>query len=47
MCMSRLVSVRVDERLLTRVDLVDFLSEDPTYARYMQRVRYRWIPGLA
>ena len=25
----------------------DFLSEDPTYARYMKRVRYRWIPGLA
>ena len=25
----------------------DFLSEDPTYARYMKRVRYRWIPGIA
>ena len=25
----------------------DFLAEDPTYAHYMQRVRYRWIPGLA
>lgn len=25
----------------------DFLAEDPTYARYMKRVRYRWIPGVA
>ncbi|HJQ83834.1 MAG TPA: methyltransferase [Candidatus Binatia bacterium] len=25
----------------------DFLREDPAYARYMQRVRSRWIPGLA
>jgi protein-S-isoprenylcysteine O-methyltransferase Ste14 len=25
----------------------DFLSEDPTYAQYMRRVRYRWIPGIA
>jgi protein-S-isoprenylcysteine O-methyltransferase Ste14 len=25
----------------------DFLSEDPAYARYMKRVRSRWIPGLA
>jgi protein-S-isoprenylcysteine O-methyltransferase Ste14 len=25
----------------------DFLAEDPTYARYMKRVRYRWIPGIA
>ena len=25
----------------------DFLSEDPTYARYMKRVRYRCIPGIA
>jgi protein-S-isoprenylcysteine O-methyltransferase Ste14 len=25
----------------------DFLGEDPTYARYMERVRYRWVPGIA
>ncbi len=25
----------------------DFLSEDPAYARYMKRVRSRWIPGIA
>lgn len=25
----------------------DFLSEDPAYARYMNRVRSRWIPGIA
>ena len=25
----------------------DFLSEDPSYARYMRRVRWRWIPGVA
>ena len=25
----------------------DFLKEDPTYARYMQRVRSRWIPFVA
>ena len=25
----------------------DFLAEDPTYAQYMKRVRYRWIPGIA
>ena len=25
----------------------DFLAEDPTYARYMQRVRWRWVPGIA
>ena len=24
-----------------------FLAEDPTYAQYMRRVRYRWIPGIA
>ena len=24
-----------------------FLREDPAYARYMQRVRFRWVPGLA
>ena len=23
-----------------------FLSEDPEYAKYMQRVRHRWIPGI-
>jgi len=25
----------------------NFLSEDPAYARYMNRVRSRWIPGIA
>jgi protein-S-isoprenylcysteine O-methyltransferase Ste14 len=25
----------------------EFLSEDPSYARYMRRVRSRWIPGVA
>ena len=25
----------------------DFLREDPAYARYMTRVRCRWIPGVA
>ena len=25
----------------------DFLGEDPAYARYMTRVRCRWIPGVA
>ncbi len=25
----------------------DFLSEDPAYARYMRRVRFRWFPGIA
>ncbi len=25
----------------------DFLSEDPSYVRYMRRVRWRWIPGVA
>jgi protein-S-isoprenylcysteine O-methyltransferase Ste14 len=25
----------------------DFLSQDPAYARYMSRVRYRWIPFVA
>jgi protein-S-isoprenylcysteine O-methyltransferase Ste14 len=25
----------------------DFLSEDPAYARYMTRVRFRWIAGVA
>ena len=25
----------------------DVLSEDPTYARYMKIVRWRWFPGLA
>ena len=25
----------------------DFLSEDATYARYMQTVRWRWFPGVA
>ena len=25
----------------------DFLSEDPSYARYMRHVRWRWIPGVA
>ncbi len=24
-----------------------FLSEDPAYVRYMTRVRWRWVPGLA
>jgi len=25
----------------------DFLRRDPAYARYMDQVRYRWIPGIA
>jgi len=25
----------------------DFLSEDPTYASYMEKVRWRWVPGIA
>ena len=25
----------------------DFLAADPTYARYMKIVRWRWVPGVA
>ncbi len=25
----------------------DFLAQDPTYVRYMTRVRWRWLPGVA